>query len=46
MAELEFVHVQLDELWTNVKDGSQDMWLWTAVEAITLGLKVCRVPGG
>ena len=27
MAELELVHVQLDELWANVKRGSQDMWL-------------------
>jgi hypothetical protein len=28
MAELERVHVQLGELRENVKNGSQDMWLW------------------
>lgn len=27
MAEFVLVHVQLDELWTNVKDRGQDMWL-------------------
>ena len=35
MAELELVYGQLDELWANVKDGSQHMWLW-----ITSDIKV------
>lgn len=30
MAELKLVHVQLDELWANVKVRNQDMWLWIA----------------
>lgn len=27
MAELELIHVQLDELWANVKNRGQDIWL-------------------
>ena len=27
LVELELIQVQLDELWANDKDGSQDMWL-------------------
>ena len=30
MIELELVHVRLDELWANVKCGSQVVWLWVA----------------
>jgi hypothetical protein len=39
MAELVLVHVQLDEAFgcakrrANVKDGSQDMWVWIASDA-------------
>lgn len=32
LIELELVHVQLDELWANVKCGSQDLWLWVAID--------------
>jgi transposase-like protein len=35
MAELKLVHVQLDELWANVKAGGQDMWLWVATDVKT-----------
>jgi IS1 family transposase/transposase-like protein len=45
MAELELVHVQLDELWANVKDGSQDMWLWTASDVKSKLLPVMQVGG-
>jgi hypothetical protein len=30
MAELELVHVQLDELWGDVKYIGQDVWVWIA----------------
>lgn len=45
VAELELVHVQLDELWANVKDGSQDMWLWIASDAKTKLIPVMQVGG-
>lgn len=32
-ANLELAHVQLDELWANVKQSEQDVWLWTACDA-------------
>jgi IS1 family transposase len=37
--------VQLDELWANVKDGSQDMWLWVAHNASTKLIPVLQVGG-
>jgi IS1 family transposase len=43
MAELELVHVQLDELWANVKDRGQDMWLWIASDAKTKIIPVMQV---
>jgi len=45
MTELELVHVQLDELWANVKDGSQDMWLWVASDVKTKLIPVLQVGG-
>jgi hypothetical protein len=33
MVELELVHVQLDELWGNVKQSGQEVWLWAASDA-------------
>jgi transposase-like protein len=45
MAELELVHVQLDELWANVKDGSQDVWLWIASDVKTKLIPVMQVGG-
>jgi hypothetical protein len=26
-------HIQLDELWANVRQGSQETWVWAVVEA-------------
>ena len=43
MAELQPVHVQLDELWANVKDRGQDMWLWIASDAKTKIIPVMQV---
>jgi transposase-like protein len=43
LAELEMVHVQLDELWANVKDKGQDMWLWIASDAKTKIIPVIQV---
>lgn len=42
-AELILIHVQLDELWANVKNGSQDMWLWVAHDAKTKLIPVLQV---
>jgi IS1 family transposase len=30
---LELVHLQLDELWANVRQSQQAVWLWTVCEA-------------
>ena len=43
VVELELVHVQLDELWANVKAGSQDMWLWVATDGKTKLIPVIQV---
>jgi len=43
IVELEPVHVQLDELWANVKDRGQDMWLWIASDAKTKIIPVMQV---
>ena len=32
-ADLELGHVQLDELWANLKQAEQDLWVWIACEA-------------
>ncbi|MFZ6029540.1 MAG: hypothetical protein ACOYYS_17645 [Chloroflexota bacterium] len=32
-ASLELSHIQLDELWANVKQSKQDLWVWVACEA-------------
>ena len=26
-------HIQLDELWANVRQGNQEMWIWAAIDA-------------
>jgi transposase-like protein len=45
LVELELVHVQLDELWGNVKKSGQEMWVWTASDARTKLLVVLQVGG-
>jgi hypothetical protein len=43
LAELKLVHVQLDELWANVKDRGQDMCVWIASDAKTKIIPVMQV---
>jgi hypothetical protein len=43
LADLELIHVQLDELWANVKSSSKDMWLWVAHDASTKLIPVLQV---
>ena len=45
LVELELVHVQLDELWANVKQDSQDMWVWIASDAKTKLIPVIQLGG-
>ena len=45
MHELELIHVQLDELWGNVKHLTQDMWVWVVVDATTKIIPVIQVGG-
>ena len=45
MVELELIHVQLDELWANVKSKGLDMWLWVASDAKTKLVLVLQVGG-
>jgi IS1 family transposase len=42
-ANLELTHVQLDELWANVKQSEQDVWVWTACEAKNKIIPVVQV---
>jgi len=43
MAEVKLVHVQLDELWANLRDRGQDMWLWIANNAKAKIIPVMQV---
>ena len=45
MLELELIHVQLDELWANVKHSTQDLWVWVATDATTKIIPVIQVGG-
>ena len=45
MYELDLIHVQLDELWANMKRSRQDMWVWVASDAITKIVPVIQVGG-
>jgi len=45
MLELVLIHVQLDELWANVKHSTQDMWVWTACDVTTKIIPVIQVGG-
>jgi IS1 family transposase len=41
--ELIFRHIQLDELWVNVRHTTEQMWLWVAMEATTKVIPVLRL---
>lgn len=43
--ELELIHVQLDELWANVKHSTQEMWVWVVSDATTKIIPVVQVGG-
>jgi IS1 family transposase len=45
MVELELIHVQLDELWGDVKNSGQELWLWVASDVTTKIIPVMRVGG-
>ena len=45
LVELELVHVQLDELWANVKERGQDVWVWVASDATSKLVPVLQVGG-
>ena len=42
-ANLELGHVQLDELWANVKQAKQDVWVWIACDAKTKLIPVLQL---
>jgi IS1 family transposase len=42
-ANLELSHVQLDELWANVKQAKQDVWVWIAFDAKTKLIPVLQL---
>ena len=42
---LDLIHIQLDELWANVKQTQQDMWVWVACDAKTKIVPVIQVGG-
>jgi IS1 family transposase len=41
--ELIFRHIQLDELWANVRRSLQEVWLWVATEATTKIIPVMQL---
>jgi IS1 family transposase len=41
--ELLFTHIQLDELWANVRQASHEVWLWVATEATTKIIPVIQL---
>ncbi|RPI70414.1 MAG: hypothetical protein EHM38_05870 [Geobacteraceae bacterium] len=45
VAEMELIHIQLDELWANVQKSGQEMWLWVAHDATTKLIPVLQVGG-
>jgi transposase-like protein len=45
VVELELIHIQLDELWADVKHSQQEMWLWVASDAQTKLIPVIQVEG-
>jgi IS1 family transposase len=45
MLELELIHVQLDELWANMKRSNQNMWVWVVSDATTKIVSVIQVDG-
>ncbi len=44
-SNLDLIHVQLDELWANMKRSNQDMWVWVVSDATTKIVPVIQVGG-
>lgn len=42
---LALVHIQLDELWANVKQAQENLWVWVACDAKTKIIPVMQVGG-
>jgi IS1 family transposase len=40
---LSFKHIQLDELWANVRQAGEEVWVWAALEATTKIVPVLQV---
>ena len=40
---LKFQHLQLDELWANVRQKSREVWIWTTLEVTTKIVPVIRL---
>ena len=40
---LEFQHIQLDELWANVRQASREVWIWTTLDVTTKIVPVVRL---
>lgn len=41
--DLDLTHIQLDELWANVKQAGQDVWVWTVCESKTKIIPVIQL---
>jgi transposase-like protein/IS1 family transposase len=41
--EMVFAHIQLDELWADVRQASQEVWLWVAMEANSKVIAVVKL---
>lgn len=41
--ELILRHIQLDELWANVRHKAHEVWLWVAIEATTKVISVMKL---
>jgi len=41
--EIIFLHIQLDELWANVRHKAQEVWLWVAMEATSKVIPVMKL---
>ena len=39
------IHIQLDELWANVKHSTQDMWVWVVSDATSKIFPVIQLGG-
>jgi IS1 family transposase len=45
MLELDLIHVQVDELWANMKRSNRNMWVWVVSDATTKIVPVIQVGG-